>query len=81
MVCARSIARCTSMAGEIELRQLRNERLDAVDDVDDVGARLAPDDQQDRALAVGPAGDAVVLDVVEDVGDVAEAHRARPSCS
>ena len=53
------------MAGEIDSRSCGQRRLDALDDVEDVRARLAADDHQHRALAVDPAGDAVVLDVVE----------------
>ena len=75
MVCVRSSATSTSMAGEIDAGERREERLDALDDLDDVGARLAADDDQHGALAVGPGRDAVVLDVVVDVRDVAEPHR------
>ena len=69
------------MAGEIECASCGMHLLDALDDVEDVGARLAADDQHDRALAVGPAGDALVLDAVDDVRDVAEAHRRAATCS
>ena len=51
---------------------------DPVDGLDDVGPGLAPDDEHHRALAVDPAGGAVVLDVVDDRGHVAEAHREPP---
>ncbi len=45
-----------------------------VDGLDDVGARRAPDHEHHRALSVDPAGDAVVLHVVDHPGHVAEAH-------
>ena len=59
----------------MDCARLRQQRLDALDDLDDVGARLAADDQQrHRALAVGPAGDPVVLDVVDHPRHVAQPH-------
>ena len=57
------------------LGELREQRLHPLDDVDDVGARLAADDHDHRRSAVDPARDAVVLDPVLDVGDVAEPDR------
>ena len=53
-------------------RERREQRLDAVDGLDDVRAGLSSDDDDDRARTVCPTGDAPVLDVVEDVGDVPE---------
>ena len=50
--------------------------LDAIDGGQDVRARLAPHDEQHRARAVAPGGQPVVLDVVEHLGHVAEAHGA-----
>ena len=47
--------------------------LDALDGGEDVRPGLAADDHEDAALAVDPAGQPVVLDVVEDVGHVAQA--------
>ena len=55
--------------------QHRQHRLDPVDGVDDVGAGLALDCQDDRALLVVPAGDQVVLRPVDGLADVADAHR------
>ena len=66
-----------SIAGEIESLERGQERHHPVDGLDDVGPGLAPDDEHDGALAVDPAGDAVVLHVVDDGGHVAEAHAPR----
>ena len=55
--------------------ELRQERLHPVGDLDDVRARLALHVEDDGALVVGPAGELRVLDAVDDVGDVGEAHR------
>ena len=57
--------------------QLRQQRLDAVDRVDDVGAGLAIEDDQDGRLAVGEAGIAQILDRIDDIADVGQAHRRR----
>ena len=55
------------------------ERLDRVDDLDRVRVRLALDREDDRPVALEPRGLPVVLDAVEDVRDLAEAHgRAVP---
>ena len=54
---------------------LRQRRLDAVHRVDDVRARLLADDHEDRALAVGQAEVAHVLDTLAHRGDIPEVHR------
>ena len=67
MVSARSSAIVDVDRRRDRLRRARgSSAFTPLDDVEDVRARLAADDHQDRALAVDPAGDAVVLDVVED---------------
>ena len=48
--------------------QHRQHRLDPVDRLDDVGAGLALDRQDDRALLVVPAGDQVVLRRADGAG-------------
>ena len=67
--------------GRDRLGQARQRRLDAVDGLQDVRARLAADDHQHRALAVDPGGQAVVLDVVEDARDVAQAAPRSCRCT
>ena len=49
--------------------------LDALDRFDDVGAGLALDVDDDGRRALIPAADLVVLQPVDDVGDVAQQHR------
>ena len=46
-----------------------------VDHRDGVGVGLALDREHDGALVVEPARDLVVLDAVEDAGDLVELHR------
>ena len=55
--------------------QPRHLALDALDGLDHVGAGLALDVDHDRRMAVVPAADLVVLEPVDDVGDVLEQHR------
>jgi hypothetical protein len=55
-------------------RELRQRALHAIDGLDDIGAGLAVDDDENRALAVGEPLVADVLDAVDDVADVAEPH-------
>ena len=45
------------------------------DGLDHVGAGLALDVDDDRRIAVVPAADLVVLQAVDDLGDVLEQHR------
>src|ERR1700682_744581 len=55
--------------------QLGQQRRDAVDHLDDVGVRLAVDDHEHRGLAVRHAVVAHVLDAVDHVSKVFQAHR------
>ena len=55
--------------------QHRHHRLDPLDRVDDVGAGLALDRHDDRALVVVPAGDQVVFRRADRAADVADADR------
>ena len=55
--------------------QLRQQRAHAVDRLDHVGAGLPRDQHDHRRLAVEEAERAVVLDAVDDLGDVRQAHR------
>ena len=61
------------MVGRNGFGQARQRRLDALDRRQDVRPGLASDDHQDRPLAIDPGGQTVVLDVVGDAGDVAQA--------
>jgi hypothetical protein len=54
--------------------ELGQDGLDALDRREDVRAWLAADDHHDRALGVEPGRRATVLDVVEDVGHIAQPH-------
>ena len=54
--------------------ELGQQGLDAIVRLDDVRAGLAPDDDEHRASAVDPRRDPLVLDRVDDGGDVFEAH-------
>ena len=71
----RSIITCMLMAAGICARIGRDALLHRVDDRDRVGIGLALDRQHDRAVAVEEARDAVVLDAVDDVGDLVELDR------
>ena len=57
------------------VRELRQERLDAIDDGDGVRGRLALHVHDDGRRRVHPGGLAHVFDAVDDVGHVREAHR------
>jgi hypothetical protein len=56
-------------------RKRGSKRADRVDDLDGVGARLALDRQDHRALVVVPAGDLVGLHAVDDAPELLEPHR------
>ena len=75
MVSVRSEMIPTLIAGGIEACEHRQHRLDPLDRLDDVGAGLALDRQDDRALLVVPAGDQIVLRPVDGLADVAYPHR------
>ena len=66
MVWLRSSATWMAIAGEIDPVSVGRAPY-PIDDLDDVGARLTTDDQQHGALAAGPGGAAIVLDVVDDL--------------
>src|SRR5262249_47035761 len=53
--------------------QMWKQGLHAVGGLNDVGARLALDVQDDGRRLVNPGGEANVLDVINDIADVAEA--------
>ena len=55
--------------------ELRQQLLDAVDDADDVGAGLPLDVDDHGRDGVHPRRLLDVLGVVDDVGDVGQAHR------
>ena len=55
--------------------ELRQPGLHRVDHLDRVGVGLPLDRQHDRAVVVEPARDLVVLDAVDDVGDLAQPDR------
>ena len=55
--------------------QHRHHRIDPLDGVDDVGAGLALDRQDDRALVIVPAGDQVVFRRADGAADVTDADR------
>ncbi len=61
--------------------QHRHHRLDPLDSVDDVGAGLALDRHDDRALVVVPAGDQVVFRRADGAADVTDADRRAISVS
>ena len=73
------LVRSDATSSSIVRRQLRaqlgQQRAHAVDGLDDVGARLARDQHDHRRLAVEEAERARVLDAVDDLGHVVEAHR------
>ena len=62
------------IAAGICMPERRQERLDGVDDLDRVRVRLALDREDDRPVALEPRRLPLVLDAVEDVRDLAEAH-------
>ena len=73
------IERSSSVSMRIDSRhlgaELRQPGLDRVDDRHRVGVGLALDREHDRAVVVEPARDLVVLDAVDDVGDLVELDR------
>ena len=75
MVVVRSVRTVTWTDGGQRGLELRQQRADAVDDRDDVGARLALDVHDHRRRLVHPRRLLDVLGVVDDVGDVGQAHR------
>ena len=56
-------------------RKLGQKVLDGVDHLDGVGAGLALDGQDDGRPVVEPGGDLVVLDAVDDLAQILQAHR------
>src|SRR5207302_6964506 len=54
--------------------QLRHHGAYTVDRVDDIGARLAPDDEQDGRFAIDQPVVAQVFDGVRDGGDIGKPH-------
>ena len=62
-------------AGRERALQPRQLALDALHGLDHVGAGLALDVDDDGGLAVVPGADLVVLEPVDDLGDVLEQHR------
>ena len=77
IVAVRSLAISILIAGEIEVASWGRRAITRSIDLDDVRIGLLEDEDQDGALPVGPAGHAVVLDVVVDARDVAELRGRR----
>ena len=75
MVTVRSMATLMSMSVGMEALQRRDERRDAIHRLDDVGAGLTVEDDQHGRLAVGEPDVAHVLDRVQYLGHVRQAHR------
>ena len=73
--CERSNMTSMRIAAGICIRNAGRSALTRVDDLDRVRVRLALDREDDRPVALEPRGLPVVLDAVDDVRDLAEAHR------
>ena len=53
--------------------EIGEERFDGVDDGDGIGAWLFLDGENDASSIAEPAGDFIIFDIIDDVGDLAEA--------
>ncbi len=53
--------------------EIGEERFDGVDDGDGIGAWLFLDGKNDASSIAEPAGDFIIFDIIDDVGDLAEA--------
>ena len=72
------VASCTTVSvapAGIERCSFGSSLLDALHGLDHIGAGLALDVDDDGGIALVPAADLVVLQAVDDVGDVLEQHR------